>query len=129
MANTANNTSGTPTASSTLDMATFLKLLTVQLSSQDPLNPMSDTDFFSQLAQMGTVQGVDQMKQTLQVSQAASLMGKTVSAMAASNGVAQQVTGVVNSLSIQNGTYLLNLTTPDGGAVQVSMDNIEGVSN
>ncbi len=69
----------TQSSSSALNMTTFMQLLTTQLANQDPLDPMSDGAFFSQLAQMGTVQGVQAIEQTSQVSQAASLMGQTIS--------------------------------------------------
>src|SRR5690349_24630235 len=69
------------TAKSELDMKSFMRLLTVQLTNQNPLEPMGDRDFFAQMAQMGTVQGLDQMKASLQVTQASSLLGKTVTAV------------------------------------------------
>lgn len=38
------------TSRQTLDVNDFLKLITVQLTSQDPLKPMEDTQFISQMA-------------------------------------------------------------------------------
>lgn len=61
-----------------LDQAAFLQLLTVQLSTQNPLEPMNDRDFFAQLAQLGTVQGIDELKRNSQITQAAALIGKNV---------------------------------------------------
>ncbi|GKY86703.1 flagellar hook capping FlgD N-terminal domain-containing protein [Sinisalibacter aestuarii] len=43
------------------DFETFLKMLTVQMENQDPLNPMESTDFAVQLA---TFSGVEQQVQT-----------------------------------------------------------------
>ena len=66
----------------------FLTLLVTQLKNQDPLNPLDNTEITSQLAQMSTVRGVEQLNTTLsslvdsladtQAMQAASLIGKTV---------------------------------------------------
>ena len=109
-------------------MATFMKLLTAQLQSQDPLNPMSDTEFFAQLAQLGTVQGVDKMQQTMQAGQAAALVGKTVTGVDTSSGTGQVVTGVVNSLNIVNGQYLLNLKGKNGTFSQIEIGNIQSIS-
>ena len=42
----------------------FLKLMTAQLKNQSPLDPTSSADFLSQLAQFGTVNGINQLNQT-----------------------------------------------------------------
>lgn len=44
----------------------FLKLLTTQLKAQDPLNPMDSSQMTSQLAQISTVSGVQQLNSTMQ---------------------------------------------------------------
>jgi flagellar basal-body rod modification protein FlgD len=44
----------------------FLKLLTAQLSHQDPLNPVDPTTFTSQLVQFNMLDQLTQINQTLQ---------------------------------------------------------------
>lgn len=66
----------------------FLTLLITQLRNQDPLNPMENDQITSQLAQLSTVQGIQQLNDTLlglagqmdvsQSMQAAALIGKDV---------------------------------------------------
>ncbi len=66
----------------------FLTLLITQLRNQDPLNPMENEQITSQLAQLSTVQGIQQLNDTLlalsgqmdvsQSMQAANLIGKPV---------------------------------------------------
>lgn len=66
----------------------FLTLLITQLRHQDPLNPMENEQITSQLAQLSTVQGIQQLNDTLlglagqmdmtQSMQAASLIGKEI---------------------------------------------------
>ena len=66
----------------------FYNLLVTQLTNQDPLNPMSNTDLSAQLAQFSTASGVQSMQQSLaalttqlaqtQSLQAASLVGRSV---------------------------------------------------
>jgi len=61
----------------------FLQLLMTQLKYQDPLNPMSNTEFLSQQAQFTQISELQKLNksfsgQTLFV-QASSLVGKTVS--------------------------------------------------
>ena len=54
----------TPAASEAQDK--FLKLLVAQLKNQDPLNPMDNAQITSQMAQISTVSGIDQLNTTLQ---------------------------------------------------------------
>jgi flagellar basal-body rod modification protein FlgD len=66
----------------------FLKLLVAQMSNQDPLNPMDSAEVTSQMAQISTVEGVQQLNTSignlstqftqLQTMQGAALVGKDV---------------------------------------------------
>jgi len=66
----------------------FLSLLVAQMKNQDPLNPLDNAQVTSQLAQLSTVQGVENMNSTLQamaasmgvnqMAQAANLIGRAV---------------------------------------------------
>ena len=74
--------------SSSLDQQDFLKLMTVQIQNQDPLKPMENTEFFSQIAQFSTVSGIDKLQTAFsslatqlsssQSLQAAALIGRDV---------------------------------------------------
>lgn len=80
----------------------FLTLLTTQLNNQDPLNPLDNAQLTSQLAQMSTVSGIEQMNTTLQsllaqgsanqLLQAGAMVGKSVlvpgNVLQAGNGTA-----------------------------------------
>ncbi len=71
-----------------LGQGAFLKLMTTQLSNQDPLKPMDNGDFLAQIAQFGTVSGVNKLNesfngfasslQSSQALQASSLIGRQV---------------------------------------------------
>ncbi len=43
----------------------FLALMTAQLKNQDPMKPLDSTEFVAQLAQFGTVSGVQSMQASL----------------------------------------------------------------
>jgi len=43
----------------------FLKLLVAQLNNQDPLNPMDNAQMTTQMAQINTVSGIQQLNETL----------------------------------------------------------------
>jgi flagellar basal-body rod modification protein FlgD len=63
---TAAAKSGGTDPTSTKDIAqNFLKMLTVQLQNQDPLNPMDNAQMTSQLAQLNMVDGVNKLNTTM----------------------------------------------------------------
>lgn len=55
----------TTTADPTLGMFDFLKLLTVQMTTQDPMNPMENTEFIAQMAQFTSLQEMSKMNQRI----------------------------------------------------------------
>ena len=65
----------------------FMKMLVAQLNNQDPLNPMDNAQMTSQMAQINTVSGIQQLNETmknmatqfgsLQALQGVSLIGRT----------------------------------------------------
>lgn len=73
------------TTSNMVDYDTFLKLLVAEMKNQDPTNPMDSTEYVAQLANFSNVeQGVqinkklDQLLQFSSISQAGSLIGRTL---------------------------------------------------
>jgi len=66
----------------------FLKLMTTQLANQDPFKPMENGEFMGQIAQFGTVNGINELLvsfqdlasnlQSSQALQASSLIGRQV---------------------------------------------------
>ena len=88
-----------------VDTETFLKLLVAQLKYQDPLEPQKDTAFVTQMAQMTSLQEMQQMNATLQNSQAYDMVGMQVYAEVFNKdtGETKQHAGVVESVFIQKG--------------------------
>lgn len=82
------DTSGAKTYKSTLGQEDFLKLMTAQLSNQDPFQPQSNDQMIAQMAQFSTVSGITQLNSTLsgiqstisdnRIATAANFVGKTV---------------------------------------------------
>lgn len=62
-----NNNTTKPTNNYDLDKNAFLRLLTVQLSNQDPLNPMEDREFIAQLAQFSALEQMQNLNTTIRV--------------------------------------------------------------
>ena len=50
-------------SSTSLQMDDFLQLLTSQISNQDPLEPMKDTEFISQMANIASLEQMQQFTQ------------------------------------------------------------------
>ncbi len=106
---TMNGTSSSSSSSSGTSasdlQSTFLQLLVAQLQNQDPTNPMDSSQMTSQLAEINTVSGIQQLNTSLsslstqlsagQNAQAALLIGSTVlapgSSAAVSSGNAPQL--------------------------------------
>lgn len=112
-----------------LDANAFIKLLTVQLANQNPLEPMKDSDFFAQLAQLGTVNGIDKMKGSLDMSQAAGMLGKTVSGSypGSTAGSVTTFTGVVERVSLKDGTQFLTVKQPDGTRAEMKLAAVQSI--
>jgi flagellar basal-body rod modification protein FlgD len=111
-----------------LNQQQFLQLLTAQLQNQDPLNPLNSQDFTSQLAQLSTVSGIQQLNgsiqqllQLQQLSQGAALMGKTVTYI--TSGATTSGKGVVQGVSLQNGQLQVQVS-----GQQVPISQINGIA-
>lgn len=70
---------GTHTADGTEDR--FLKLLVAQMRNQDPLNPLDNAQVTSQLAQINTVRGIEQLNASMTKVAAASTSVSPLSAV------------------------------------------------
>ena len=96
----------------------FLKLLVAQLNNQDPMNPMDNAQMTSQMAQINTVSGIQQLNETIksmatqftsmQVMQGASMIGREVltegNALAVHGGVAKgavDLAGAADRVTVQ----------------------------
>ncbi|MCW5655629.1 flagellar hook capping FlgD N-terminal domain-containing protein [Hydrogenophaga sp.] len=68
LGSTVGSTTGTGAKNATDPQASqdrFLKLLVAQLNSQDPLNPMDNAQMTTQMAQINTVSGIQELNATL----------------------------------------------------------------
>ena len=86
---------------STLTQANFLKLLVTQMTSQDPLSPVSDTDMAAQMAQFSSLQTAQATDSDVKVLQANTLLGRTVTVTPTGGG---PTSGVISSVQFQAGT-------------------------
>jgi len=89
-----------------LGQSDFLKLLTTQMSNQDPMNPISDTNQIAQLAQFSSLQSMNALLVNSQMQGASSMIGKTVTA-SDTNG--HSVTGTVDAAQLSSGTVYVTI--------------------
>ena len=98
--NPYSTTDSTANPSQNLNQNDFLQLLVAQLQYQDPMNPKSDTDMASQMAQFTSLQQATQSTTSLAMMQANSLVGSTVSLTIDST---HSTSGVVQGVTVSNG--------------------------
>jgi len=111
--------------SNDLDKESFLLLLVKQLSNQDPLDPMTNEEFVSQLAMFGTLEqemnlntSFEQFLSFQQLTQASTLLGKEVICLVNTSEGAVSVTGTVEQVMQINGEAIIRLS--DGSEVPLS---------
>jgi flagellar basal-body rod modification protein FlgD len=92
----------------TLDQDDFLKLVIAQLTSQDPMNPQSDTEFIAQMTQFTSLEQsksmqseIAQLRTDQQFLQANALLGRMVR-LEDNQGALTQ--GTVSAVKIEEGT-------------------------
>jgi flagellar basal-body rod modification protein FlgD len=105
-----NATNGAVAGQTSLGENDFLKLLTTQLQNQDPLQPMSDTEFIAQMATFSQLSAQNTLNtdftnysQSQSITDAQSYIGKAVTVSGAAEDLSQ-ATGTVTGVTINDGT-------------------------
>ena len=115
----------TKKSGSTMDKEAFLKLLVAQMKYQDPLEPTSNTEFVSQYAQFSSLEQMQNMSATLELSRASTLAGQTVSVNTTdSTGKSTTIQGVVDYVVYENNKAYVSI-----GGELYSLDDVYGVAN
>ena len=146
---TTSSTTAATSATSTSQVAAtqdrFLKLLVTQLQNQDPLNPMDNAAVTSQMAQLSTVNGINQLNATVQalsssmatsqslqatsmIGHAALVPGSQIDLMSGRGDAAVELSQPADSLTVTisdasgNVVRTLQLGSQDSGVVNVQWD-------
>lgn len=105
-----------------LNFESLLKIILTQLTYQDPLKPMDNFQFVSQLAQFSQIQQGQVMTDKLgalvtsqATFQATSLLGKIVDLP--TNSANNVISGTVTAITFQNGDPRLTIRTSDGQTI------------
>ncbi len=130
---TPKSATAAPAKSTSLGQADFLKLMTTQMTHQDPSSPMENGAFLTQIAQFGTVSGIQDLQKSFgdfsssitssQALQATSLVGKYVSAPGTQGllNVGGNITGNIN-LTSSAPSVKVTVTNAATGEVEQSVD-------
>lgn len=105
----------------------FLTLLTIQLQNQDPINPVKQEDFISQLSQFSMLEGVEELNTSFssmlklqEISQGVNLVGKQVDYLEIESG--EFKSGKVDEFLVDDGQIKLMI-----GGRSISVDLISSV--
>jgi len=131
--------SATNTTSNALDKDAFLKLLVTQLQNQDPMQPMEDKEFISQMAQFSSLEqmqqmnagfttmaqtsssGFDSMTKSSSTTQSLSLIGKKIDYIDP-NDSTKTLSGTVDKVTFSSGVPSLEI-----GNTKVDMSTVMNV--
>lgn len=111
-------------AAATLGKDEFLRLLTVQLAHQDPLDPISNEAFVAQLAQFSALEEMQNMNQGLAASQ---LLETSINNSLAASLIGRDVRAASDTLRIEGdgpAEFYVGLTQP--ARVTVAIDDSSG---
>jgi flagellar basal-body rod modification protein FlgD len=110
----------------------FLKLLIAQLRNQDPMKPMEDREFITQLAQFSSLESMQSLEAHFQVSfgvqllaQTAGFIGKQVDARLADGST---VSGVVSEVRFSGGVPQLIVNEQAIDLTQITKVGGQGAS-
>lgn len=88
-----------------INVDTFLNLLVAEMTNQDPLEPTSNTEFISQMAQFSSLQSMENASYYSNATYASSLVGKTVTVASYTGADYKTETGVVQSIELSDKTF------------------------
>jgi len=98
----------------------FLKLLVTQMKYQDPMSPMDSAQMTSQIAQLNTVEGINQLNATVSNLQASSMASQS---MQSASLIGKTILADGNAISLLNGSANLSIRL-EGAAESVIVDVI-----
>ncbi len=113
----------------------FMKILVTQLSNQDPMQPMEDKEFISQMAQFSSVEQLmnmaDEMKLLRQsLGMTSALIGKTISWETPNETNTEMVirSGVVEAILMKDGNQYASVEGDEVPLDQIVKISIAGES-
>lgn len=91
-----------------MDKNAFLKILTAELTNQDPMNAKDSTQYISQLAQFSSLEQMANLNSTMSFNSAGNMVGKTV-ALNSYDDYGRQYGGTVTNVRKNGDDIILNV--------------------
>lgn len=118
-ANQTTSSQSATTTQSSMGKDDFLKLLVTQLQYQDPMKPMDDTQFVSQMAQFSSLEQMQNLNNSMMTVQASGMIGSQVKW---TDDTGNEQSGVVSAVKITDGKASLVV-----GNVNVALEKVTSV--
>lgn len=112
------------------DKDAFLKILTAELSNQDPTNTKDSTQYIAQMAQFTSLEQMTNLNSTMTMNSANSMIGKLVQ-LNTTDGTGYPYSGIVKFVSKQSGSVKLGVEVKNNGNTQImnfDYSDVEGVA-
>lgn len=120
---TPTNTSERKVGENALGKDAFMTLLVAQMQNQDPLNPSSDTEWISQLAQFSSLEMMENLNTQIANQSALGLVGKNVIVnIDGTDPDKGQVAGYVQFVELKDGKAYLSINDE-----KYPIDNLQNV--
>ncbi|GHT13551.1 hypothetical protein FACS1894170_09680 [Planctomycetales bacterium] len=110
-----------------LTMTDFIKMMTAELTNQDPANPMSNTEMLAQISQIRSITSNDKLTAGIEaltlgqsLSTASSLIGKNVTGV---NSLNETISGKVDKVAIEGGKAKLFV-----GSSIINVENVTAIT-
>ncbi|KEH88334.1 flagellar hook capping protein FlgD [Clostridium novyi A str. BKT29909] len=91
-----------------MDKNAFLKILTAELTNQDPMNAKDSTQYISQLAQFSSLEQMANLNSTMSFNSAGNMVGKTV-ALSSYDDYGRQYGGTVTNVRKDGDDIILSV--------------------
>lgn len=109
-----------------LDQNSFLKILSAELSNQDPTNAKDGTEYVAQMAQFASLEQTTNLNSTMTFSGMSALTGKLV-AFSSYDSTGAQYGGTVQAVYKDSGSTYLAVKLPDGTTKDFPADTLTDV--
>lgn len=110
-----------------MDRDAFFKLLITQLKNQDPLKPMKNKEFVSQMAQFSSLEQMNNMNENMnkfmdvqKINQNSALIGKTVEKEVTQDDKTKSIKGEVVKVSFEEGNTYAHLNNENTDKINVN---------
>jgi len=109
-----------------MDQNSFLKILSAELTNQDPTNAKDGTEFVAQMAQFASLEQMTNINSSISFSTSSSLVGKTV-AFSSYDSKGMQYGGTVKAVFQESGATYMAVQLSDGTVKDFPSDTLTDV--